>query len=243
MAGLDVNRGAKRAREARAAFGLDRSAPLRCLLDVVEAQTGLAIVVAPLVEGLAGACVAFGSGGRLLFVNGAQATVRQRFTLAHELGHVRCGHDGALAVDTFATLSGATTNVLEVQANAFAAEFLLPASAVDEVLDGDPGLDELVVTASAFGGSALMTLFRVRPRISEAAFAALEAAIGDGLHLEAAERLGLPGPPDRLGELEALPYLSPALHATRLGAVLRGDAPAEGALATAIARLLSSPGD
>src|SRR3712207_7408724 len=57
--------------------------------------------------------------------NGREATTRQRFTLAHELGHVRCGHAPAVDVDTIADLAN-RTDPLEVQANAFAAELLLP---------------------------------------------------------------------------------------------------------------------
>ena len=120
MAGLDSNRGAKRAREARQALGLDVTAPLEDLLDVVEAQKP--VIVAALPEDVAGACV----GGELLWVNGNQYAPRQRFTLAHEFGHAWIGHDGRLEPDTVETLSGRTTNPYEVQANAFAAEFLVP---------------------------------------------------------------------------------------------------------------------
>ena len=38
--GEDSNRGAKRAREARAALGLDPAAPLECLLSTVEQRAG-----------------------------------------------------------------------------------------------------------------------------------------------------------------------------------------------------------
>jgi hypothetical protein len=109
VAGEDANRGAKRAREARKDLGLDAAAPLACVLDVVEQRVGLPVVVAALPDGLAGACVPLGTS-RLLWVNGSQAPVRQRFTLAHELGHAWCGHDGHLEVDTVATISGATTS-------------------------------------------------------------------------------------------------------------------------------------
>jgi Zn-dependent peptidase ImmA (M78 family) len=134
VAGEDANRGAKRAREARKDLGLDAAAPLACVLDVVEQRVGLPVVVAALPDGLAGACVPLGTS-RLLWVNGSQAPVRQRFTLAHELGHAWCGHDGHLEVDTVATISGATTSALEIQANAFAAEFLLPRAAIQNLLD------------------------------------------------------------------------------------------------------------
>src|SRR5215218_856798 len=56
MAGVDVNRGAKRAREARAALGLDPAAPLACLLSVVEEDARLPVVVCAMPDGVAGAC-------------------------------------------------------------------------------------------------------------------------------------------------------------------------------------------
>ncbi len=239
MAGLHVNRGAKRAREARAELALDPAAPLACLLDTVEGRPGLAVVVAPLPEPLAGACVPVGCG-RLLFVNGGQARVRQRFTLAHELGHAWCGHDGRLPVETIATVTGRATSAEEIEANAFAGEFLIPRAALEALFTADPTLDELTTVGAAFGTSTIMTLVRFGQLglISEAGYAAREADLDARRHGEAWTRLGLTGRDDRLGALSTLPYLSPALHDTRLGAVLRGDAAAEPALATAIARLL-----
>ena len=67
----------------------------------------------------------------MLWVNGTHVAARQRFTLAHEFGHDWCRHDGKLAVDTFETMSGKTRNPREIEANAFAAEFLLPRAAMD----------------------------------------------------------------------------------------------------------------
>ncbi len=240
MAGLDANRGAKRAREARAALGLDPAERLPCLLDVVEQRAGLPVVVAALPDGVAGACAPLGSG-RLLWVNGTQARVRQRFTLAHELGHAWCRHEGDLAVDTAATLGGRTTSPLEVQANAFAAEFLIPRVALDGLLGRDPSLDEVIVVAAHFGTSPIVALLRFKQHdlISPAACAAIQRDLDDGRHAGALERLGLTPLPDRLGDLEQLPYLSPQIAATHLGAVLRGEAAAEPALARAVARLLA----
>ena len=231
------NRGAKRAREARAKLGLDPVAPLPCLLDCVEAQAGFPVVVAPLAEGVAGAC----TGGRLLWVNGTQALVRQRFTLAHELGHAWCKHDGKLVVDTIATLSGRDTTPYEIAANAFAAELLIPRAAFEaRAPGGDPTLDEVVSIAARYGTSALMTLFRFGQHrlASSDCVAELRAAIEAGEHGAAYERLGCEPFTDRLAELGELPYLSEPLRGGRLAAVLRGEAEAEPGLATAITRLL-----
>src|SRR5215210_1050256 len=123
MPGLHTNVGAKRARETRAALGLEQGAPVD-VLEVAEQRAGVPVVVARLPDAVAGCC--WRDGERtLLWVNGAQPLVRQRFTLAHELGHLRCGHDG-MPVDSVAVVGGDTHDPREVQANAFAAELLAP---------------------------------------------------------------------------------------------------------------------
>ncbi len=231
---LHRNRGAKRAREARAKLGLDPAAPLPCLLDCVEERAGLRVVVAALPDHVAGAC----TDGELLWVNGREAPVRQRFTLAHELGHAWCRHDGRLAVDTFATLRG-STDTREIEANAFAGEFLIPRVAVERLATTRPTLDDLVVLAAGYGTSAAMTLIRLKQfgGVSPEHAARLTAEIDAFEHHAAFERLGCTPLPDRLGRLGALPYLSPPLAGSRLAAVLSGDAEAEPGLARAIARM------
>src|SRR4051812_40512322 len=119
MPGLHTNRGAKRAREARRDLGLDAVSPLD-LLAVVE----LPVVVGALPDHVAGALVRNGAGA-VAFVNGGQWIDRQRFTLAHELGHACCGHQKP-SVDTFETVFGTAHDPQEVEANAFAAELLAP---------------------------------------------------------------------------------------------------------------------
>lgn len=75
--------------------------------------------------------------------------------------------------------------------------------------------------------------------VSPAGYEQLKAAIAIGAHGDAFTRLGCTGLADRLGTLDALPYLSPPLEDTRLGAVLRGRAAAEPELAAAIERLFA----
>ena len=87
----------------------------------------------------------------MLWVNGTHPAVRMRFTLAHEIGHVRCGHDAGVAVDTYETLGGRSTDAREVQANAFAAELLAPAAGVRAMLDGEPTLEDVVRIAARYG--------------------------------------------------------------------------------------------
>ena len=99
----------------------------------------------------------------LAFVNGTEALVRQRFTLAHELGHHWIGH-GAM-VDEAATIFGSGRDPREIEANAFAAEFLLPRAAVERLFEGrrslPVGLDSVVRIAVAFGLSAQMVRIKL----------------------------------------------------------------------------------
>ena len=230
MAGIDANRGAKRARQAREALGLPAVEPLPCLLTAVEEAARLPVVVRRWSEDIAGAC-ARGAGGVVLWLNGQQTVARQRFTLAHELGHAWCGHEGATSVDTIATLSGKTTDAQEIQANSFAAEFLVPRAAIERLIDGDPTLEQLVLVGAAYGVSAWVVLFRCQTAevVSEARAERLRAEIDEGLHLRLRDELELPAVDDRLARIDALPYLSPALHGSTLAARLAGEASADAA--------------
>ena len=204
MAGVDSRRGAKRAREARVELGLDPASPLRCLLTVVEERAGLPVVVsARAARRRRGRLLAARRRPRSCGSTARQPPVRQRFTLAHELAHAWCRHDGALEVDTWATLSGVTTTPYEVQANAFAAELLVPRA-------GDGGGDR--ARADARGGRLHRRLLRrerdrgrlpaqdARARLASARIAQLEEEIDGGLHHR---RRPPPGPAARRGTASA----------------------------------------
>jgi hypothetical protein len=233
VAGLDTNRGAKRAREAREALGLDAGAPLECVLRAVERRCD--IVVCTLPDGVAGAYA-----GGVVWVHGGEFVRRQRFTLAHEFGHAWIGHDAALAVDTIATLSGRTTNPLEVQANAFAAEFLVPRAGVTGRLDGEPTLEDVVRLAALYGVSAPMMLVRFRQVGigSPERIARLQREVDAGEHVTLFGFLGLEPIDDALERIERLPYLSPRLRGSLLDAVVHGDAAASPELAGALDRIM-----
>jgi hypothetical protein len=221
VAGRDTNIGAKRAREARAALGLGPAEPVGCVLTRVERDLGIPVVIAVLPEGIAGCC--WRDGGRtVLWVNGTQAAVRQRFTLGHELGHVRCGHDERMAVDTFATLAGRTTDAREIQANAFAAELLAPADGVRAMVDGEPTLEGVVLIAARYGISAIAALYRLNTLGLTRRPETLKREIEDGLHDAIRERLDSEPLADAIAALDpdALPRLSPALAGSALAAIV-----------------------
>lgn len=226
MASKDTNVGAKRARQTREALGLDPAAPLDCVLALVESALELPVVIAALPVGVAGCC--WRDAERVvLWVNGTHAPVRQRFTLAHEVGHLRCGHDGAIPVETFTTLGGKTTDSREVQANAFAAELLAPAAGVRAMVDGtEPGLEEVVRIAAAFRISTIAALYRLNSLGLTSRYDALVAAIGEGEHEAVWDRLDIEPSVDGIAAVDpaALPRLSPSLEGSALAAVAGGRA-------------------
>jgi Zn-dependent peptidase ImmA (M78 family) len=79
------------------------------------------LVFRPL-EGLLGACL-YGQG---VLISTNRPLSVQRFTGAHELGHVVMNHETSIDGDEILGSLGPDKNFIELEANSFAAEFLLP---------------------------------------------------------------------------------------------------------------------
>jgi Zn-dependent peptidase ImmA (M78 family) len=213
------------ARRARLDMGFGLDGPLPDLLAAVEGPGGAQVVVLELGDEVAGACLQRGALV-LLFVNGAQAAVRRRFTLAHEFGHRRLGH--ASVVDRPADLLDTSHDPAEVGANYFAAEFLMPGEAVRAWARGRRGigLDDVVRLAAEYGVSAKMARIRLETAgaLRDRALAErLDAEIDDeAMHLPLAGLLGLADLADGVAAAAA-PRLPPALQGSALGGVLAGE--------------------
>jgi len=212
------------ARRARLELGFGLDGPVPDLLAAIEGPGGAHVVVLDLGDEVAGACIQRG-GLVLLFVNGAHAAVRRRFTLAHEFGHRRLGH--ASVIDRPADLLDTRHDPAEVGANYFAAEFLMPGEAVRSWARGRGlGLDDVVRLAAEYGVSAKMARIRLETTgaLRDRALAdRLDAEIdGEGLHLGLAGLLGLGDLADGVAAAAA-PRLPPALHGSALGGVLSGE--------------------
>ena len=83
--------------------------------------------------------------GTVIVVNKSHPAVRRRFTVAHEIGHFVL-HDDEVHVDRFRDDRSETgTDAKEVEANAFAAELLMP----EAVLRTDIGALELLAFDAA----------------------------------------------------------------------------------------------
>jgi Zn-dependent peptidase ImmA (M78 family) len=73
------------------------------------------------------------NGNIIIAVNSADPPTRQRFTIAHECGHLVLKHKGDIFVDQAIRLqrdelSALAVDPLEIEANGFAAELLMPRS-------------------------------------------------------------------------------------------------------------------
>ena len=230
---LYSNRGAKRAREARAALGFTREGPLPDVLRAIEEHGGAHAVVLELPDGVAGAYIAKPDCS-LLFVNGSQPLTRQRFTLAHEFGHHRMGH--STVIDEQAVISGYTHDPNEVSANAFAAELLMPRDAIlhwaKANVRGAVTLEDVVTLAYEYGVSAQAARYALetaRVLSDEWRCNQLDEEIESGLYLEVAPRLDLQPVQDELADTQGrLPRIPTALRNSALGDRLAGTIDTDG---------------
>lgn len=96
------------------------------LAGAVEAAFGVDVRVHRLTDGFDGLSWSDGNSS-LIVVGTSEVPARQRFTIAHELGHLLAGDDQALHLDVNINDAHHRRRPSEKRANAFAAEALLPA--------------------------------------------------------------------------------------------------------------------
>jgi Zn-dependent peptidase ImmA (M78 family) len=221
------------ARDERARLGLGDTAPVEDLLGVLEDAAGVFVALWQLGEqGLAG-MYQEREGVPVILVNSSMPAVRARFTLAHEYGHHRLGHDAAVdrVIDT------ESRDRREVGANQFAAELLVPHRGLEAWLRGagrPVDLEGVIRLANHFGVSCEVALHRLeRTRhVRGAPARALAARLEAGEHLELAWQLDLPELADTLAEQRRLQVRMPGptrravLQALRLG-LIDGEGAAE----------------
>ena len=115
------------------------SAPIP--VDRMAESLGIRIVYKPYEDGDDVSGMLYrGNGQPVIGVNSAHHIHRQRFTIAHEIGHFLL-HEGKMYVDTPTvrfrdSVSGLAIDDEEIEANGFAAELLLPRKFLERSLDG-----------------------------------------------------------------------------------------------------------
>lgn len=104
-----------------------------------------------------GRCVITDSGGKVIIINPADSLVRQRFTVAHELGHALLDNVG---VHERSERSYNLTNYRETEArmNRFAAALLMPEKSVRDAHLLGKDLEEM---ANIFGVSQIAMRIRL----------------------------------------------------------------------------------
>jgi hypothetical protein len=140
-----------------------RAAPVRVMEIAVE--LGLAVWRSPgLGKNVSGKLFRDaehgGPSGYSILVNAAEPYVRQRFTMAHEIGHFVLHLDkigDELVDNTF--YRSRLSNALEAQANQYAADILMPFALIDTLMNG--GLSEPDELAEALGVSPVAMKIRL----------------------------------------------------------------------------------
>lgn len=175
------------ARELRGRLGIDRQAPFdRDLLDCVELELGMGVCILDMPNRIAGAYIRRGLRS-YIFIQAENYPTRQRFTIAHELGHHCLGHSGVL--ESYQDVGRDTLDPAEQQANYFASELLHPVEAVQAWLDADlgrgtpPNLADVVRLADHFHVSPPAMLYR----LSKGDFEGIDRALLDKLWTEVNE--------------------------------------------------------
>lgn len=97
---------------------------------------------------------------RKIYFNPTEAPTRQRFTVAHELGHHVFGH-GERPRDSVAQFNALNFDPIEAQANRFAAELLMPAGSV-QLLVVERGITDLSMLARYFDVSEVAMKIRLK---------------------------------------------------------------------------------
>lgn len=123
------------------------------LLERIEKAFGIDIIVTPLPGGLSG-CAWQSDSLRIIALDSGATWARQRFTLAHELGHI-LAEDAQVLIGE-ADDNAHSENITEKRANVFASRFLMPASEL-ELLNGADDPIDLRTFAS------LVCRFRISP--------------------------------------------------------------------------------
>ena len=130
-------------------------------VKVLAEECGVLVLPFPFEDDLSGLVVEH-DGGAVIGVNSEQAEVRQRFSVAHELGHYLMGHHERFHIDLGRGDSDGTPPgydwMSERAANDFAADLLMPAGMIHRFDDGELSTSEL---AQLFNVSDLAMGYRL----------------------------------------------------------------------------------
>ena len=149
-------------------------------VERLTARCGATLRYEPFDGGVSGMMYGQAEGSAIIGVNSAQSPVRQRFTIAHEIGHILLHRGEDVHIDEKPlsklltsreevrrrdNISSQATDAREIEANQFAAELLMPEEFIRQsVKDLDPttSVDEAIETLSrSYQVSAAAITFRL----------------------------------------------------------------------------------
>lgn len=138
----------------------DRAFPVD--LELIAKLNGISVVPVKHIgawdEDISG-MITYEEGKPTIYIRKRDTIPRQRFTLAHELGHFFL-HEGKRFRDNYASTSSSNYDVDEVAANAFAAELLMPSLAVEYFITKE-NLKEVDELANVFKVSLKAMTYRL----------------------------------------------------------------------------------
>lgn len=121
-----IQQGQRVAADERLRLGLGVS-PIKDMVEVFESQ-GVRTGMVSLPDNISGLTLWDSKIGIFVVINRDHSALRRRFSLAHEYAHVVLDRDRSGAISR----SENRLDLLEVRANAFAAEFMMPAEGVSQ---------------------------------------------------------------------------------------------------------------
>lgn len=137
-------------------------------LQKLACEYGIHIAYHNLPDDVSGALDLRDTDKKIILVNSNHSKNRQRFTVAHELGHYFLHHTVGVHIDKKLFFRDATsaqgTNIVEKEANRFAAELLLPEDSLIADLNSISDLDseeELKEIANRYCVSTIALSFRI----------------------------------------------------------------------------------
>jgi Zn-dependent peptidase ImmA (M78 family) len=126
--------GERLARETRRRYGLPEDQPIAELLGTIEGQASVPVLLDRFNDNeVAGVLLRQADGESFIAVNADFWPMRQRFTLAHEWGHIEAGHRPR--VEMITDIFGGPKDPQEIEANYFAAELLAPRRGLKQWLE------------------------------------------------------------------------------------------------------------
>jgi Zn-dependent peptidase ImmA (M78 family) len=110
-------------------------------LSNIATLVGATIHYEPLDNEISGMVTRINAGFAVIGVNSLHAKTRQRFSIAHEIGHLVLHQDEMLHIDSKYQIalrsaqSSMGTDAKEIEANQFAAELLMPREMIEKDVD------------------------------------------------------------------------------------------------------------